>query len=339
MKRYLAAILLLSVMLSGCGLLNRQQDQTISPVTPETDPEPTINTVALETYYVVNCEEGISMYTSADVSSAELCRIPLGAGVSYIQTEANGFYKITYQGLTGYAFAENLSATAPQVVEKYVTYYVVNCNEYITLRTQPDVSADAVCRVPLGSSVSYISTADNGYYKVNYNGETGYALASYLSQDPKAHSKPQENTGSLSGGIYATCYVVNCRQSITLRTSPNTSAGEYCQIPLGAAVSYISASSNGFYKVIYNGQVGYALASYLSFTKPSGGHYDYVYYLQVVNCQRSITLRTAPNTMAGEYCQIPLGSYVEYLGSAENGFYLVAYNGYVGYALASYLSW
>ena len=42
---------------------------------------------------------------------------------------------------------------------------------------------------------------------------------------------------------------------------------------------------------------------------------------------------------AGEYCQIPLGSYVEYLGAAENGFYLVAYNGYVGYALASYLMW
>ena len=51
--------------------------------------------------------------------------------------------------------------------------------------------------------------------------------------------------------MYPTYYVVNCKQSITLRTSPSTSASEICQIPLGSAVSYISTASNGFYFISY----------------------------------------------------------------------------------------
>ena len=64
---------------------------------------------------------------------------------------------------------------------------------------------------------------------------------------------------------YRTMYVVNCNESITLRTSPSTSASEICQIPLGATVSYVESAANGFYKVVYLGNTGYALASYLQF--------------------------------------------------------------------------
>lgn len=61
------------------------------------------------------------------------------------------------------------------------------------------------------------------------------------------------------------CQVVNCRESITLRTEPSTSASEICQIPIAAFVTYLGAAENGFYQVEFNGNVGYALASYLSF--------------------------------------------------------------------------
>lgn len=137
---------------------------------------------------------------------------------------------------------------------------------------------------------------------------------------------------------YETCFVVNCRESITLRKSPSTKAEEYCQIPLGAAVSYVGTAGNGFYQVIYNGQSGYALASYLSFDSGENPEEQDVTYMEVVNCRESITLRKTPSTKGEEFCQIPLGALVEYKGTAENGFYMVVYNGYTGYALASYLT-
>lgn len=133
---------------------------------------------------------------------------------------------------------------------------------------------------------------------------------------------------------YQTCFVVNCKESITLRSEPSTKASDICQIPLGAPVSYVETAENGFYKIIYNGKTGYGLASYLSFDDGV----DNAIFMQVVNCKESITLRKVPSTSADEFCQIPLGAIVEFLGAAENGFYYVEYNGYDGYALASYLT-
>lgn len=137
----------------------------------------------------------------------------------------------------------------------YITMFVVNCNESITLRTSPSTSSTEICQIPLGASVSYISSDINGFYKIAYQGKTGYALAAYLSE-----TEPE-----LGETIYYTMRVVNCNESITLRTSPSTSASEICQIPLWETVSYIETAANGFYKISYLGKTGYALASYLEF--------------------------------------------------------------------------
>lgn len=73
-------------------------------------------------------------------------------------------------------------AQTAAVPVNYITYYVVNCNESITLRTSASTSASEICQIPLGSAVSYVESAANGFYKVIYNGHTGYALASYLEE-------------------------------------------------------------------------------------------------------------------------------------------------------------
>ena len=61
-----------------------------------------------------------------------------------------------------------------------------------------------------------------------------------------------------------TYYVVNCRQSITLREAPSVYAAEITQIPLGAPVTFLNNVGNGFYRINYDGLIGFALASYLA---------------------------------------------------------------------------
>lgn len=58
---------------------------------------------------------------------------------------------------------------------------VANCSEYITLREEPDTSAASLAKLPLGAEVDEVGWAENGFRKVSYQGQTGYALASYLS--------------------------------------------------------------------------------------------------------------------------------------------------------------
>ena len=311
----------------------KKADPTATP-TPVTSQQTTPQNQYV-IYYVVNCKQSITLRPQPDVNSGEITQIPLGSAVSYVEAAENGFYKVIYNGSTGYALASYLSATKPSETATsgqintadYETYYVVNCKQSITLRPQPDVNSGEITQIPLGAAVSYVKAAENGVYQVIYNGNTGYALASYLST-----TKPSVSTSNNTVS-YETYYVVNCKQSITLRPQPDVNSGEICQIPLGAAVSFISTASNGFYYISYNGNTGYSLASYLS---SSSGNSSYS-TCRVVNCNESITLRPQPDVDSGEICQIPLGETVSYIGTAANGFYEIYYMGNHGYSLADYL--
>ena len=212
-------------------------------------------------------------------------------------------------------------AQAQQNTQIYTNMYVVNCRESITLRTSPSTKASAIRQIPLGAAVSYIETSENGFYKVSYMGDTGYALSQYLST---------ENVSNSANMLpYPILYVVNCKESITLRTSPSTKASAIRQIPLGAAVSYIETSENGFYKVSYMGDTGYALSQYLSSyesDEPPALGEEYIFRDGVVvNCKTSITLRESASTSAKEITQIPLDSLVIVYEKTGNGFYYVGY--------------
>lgn len=72
------------------------------------DTAPTVNDTAYYTMRVVNCHESISLRKSPSIKAVEICQIPLGAIVSYVDSAADGFYEISYLGKNGYALASYL---------------------------------------------------------------------------------------------------------------------------------------------------------------------------------------------------------------------------------------
>ena len=147
-------------------------------VTPAPAPPATSTNInVVDTYYVVNCKEYITLRDTPSTKGADLAHIPLGESVGYIENAGNGFYKVKYNGKYGYALASYLSSEergAP------MTATVVNCNEYITLRATPSTSGADLAHIPLGAVTQFVSTAENGFYYIYYNGQYGYALQSYL---------------------------------------------------------------------------------------------------------------------------------------------------------------
>lgn len=161
------------------------------------------------------------------------------------------------------AHSESLQETQPQTVavtqaQVLTTLYVVNCNESITLRVSDSTNAKEIKQIPLGAAVSFMENAANGFYKVSYNGSTGYALASYLSVDPYDHYVAPTTASTVWSGK-----VVRCNEYITLRRTPSTKGEEITKIPLGAIVTVYSGADNGFYYIDYDGFEGYALAGYI----------------------------------------------------------------------------
>ena len=161
------------------------------------------------------------------------------------------------------AHSESLQEAQPQTAavtqaQVLTTLYVVNCNESITLRVSDSTNAKEIRQIPLGAAVSFMENAANGFYKVSYNGSTGYALASYLSVDPYDHYVAPTKASTVWSGK-----VVRCNEYITLRRTPSTKGEEITKIPLGAIVTVYSGADNGFYYIDYDGFEGYALAGYI----------------------------------------------------------------------------
>ena len=156
-----------------------------------------------------------------------------------------------------------LQETQPQTAavtqaQVLTTLYVVNCNESITLRVSDSTNSKEIRQIPLGAAVSFMENAANGFYKVSYNGSTGYALASYLSVDPYDHYVASTTASTVWSGK-----VVRCNEYITLRRIPSTKGEEITKIPLGSIVTVYSGAENGFYYINYDGMEGYALAGYI----------------------------------------------------------------------------
>ena len=337
----IASVLLIAIISAIIYLcLSKADHKQSMPDAEQTENTETINEISESqdstvkyNLYVTNSKGQTILYQDHNTESNKIAELSFGDSCGYIETSQNGFYKIAYNGKIGYVFAEYLSTEKPEVTStpqapSTQIMYVVNCNESITLRPSDNVNSGEITQIPLGASVEYLGQANNGFYKIRYNGSVGYALAQYLSKT-KQSAATTPSTQIM--------YVVNCNESITLRPSDNVNSGEITQIPLGASVEYLGQANNGFYKIRYNGSVGYSLSQYLSTSRQPQNTAPTTQTLRVVNCKESITLRPSDNVNSGEITQIPLGATVEYLGQARNGFYRVRYNGAEGYALSQYL--
>lgn len=138
---------------------------------------------------VVNCQVAVSLRENPDVYSECLIEIPLGTKVD-VQSDSdiNGFWLVNYKSNTGYVLKEylrpipwiecrdesnfNLRASVPA--------YIVNCREAVSLRYAPDVAADCLIEIPLGTKVDVCTIVYNGFVPVRYNGCTGYVLREYV---------------------------------------------------------------------------------------------------------------------------------------------------------------
>lgn len=72
--------------------------------------------------------------------------------------------------------------------------YVVNCDEWVSLREHADTSSSRLTKVPLGARVSNVYNTSFGFFYCEYNGYRGFILKEYLST--KSAPKPNPNKDS-----------------------------------------------------------------------------------------------------------------------------------------------
>ena len=193
--------------------------------------------------------------------------------------------------------------------------------ENLNLRDKASTSGRILTTIPKGKTVTILSEKDeNGWYKVSYDGKTGYVSRSYLTTSNSTPAVSKTGTAT---------------ENLNLRDQPGTSGKILTTIPKGKTVMILSEKDeNGWYKVSYGGKTGYVSGSYLT-TSPSGST---TITTKTGTATENLNLRNQASLSGKILTTIPKGKTVTILSEKdENGWYKVSYDGKTGYAISNYI--
>lgn len=153
----------------------------------------------------------------------------------------------------------------------------VTAKDVLNLRSAPTTadSENVVAQLKNGESAKRIGVnKDTGWSKLEYNGQTVYAVSRYLTTD-LAYKPPVQKTNpnrvnTLDGRviIFTDCDdYISPKNYVNLRLEPSTSEGNatvHAQLNYGEVVHRTGYSADaGWSRVEYNGQVVYVVTSYM----------------------------------------------------------------------------
>ncbi len=180
----------------------------------------------------------VNIRNGAGTSYTSLGTVASGTDVTVIGTETNGWYKVS------------LLLNSKQTVGYCSSQYITMLSEGTTtsnlnLRSSASTSSSALTQIPLGKTVSIIGDKNNGWYKVEYNGITGYCSADYITISPKTISTIVNAVGT---GLTYKWYFKNKGDSnftLTTTFTGNTYKVEMNESRAGRQIYCVVTDKNG----------------------------------------------------------------------------------------------
>ena len=174
--------------------------------------------------------------------------IPAGAHVFDHGDLRNGFRRVTYDNIRGWASDTYLKAGTPipgevgPVIGAGVTTTAVNH------RSGPSVGDTVIRVLPRGTTVEITETVVDGFRYAYAQGVGGWIYAEYIAPEGGEHPGYGTTTTALN-----------------LRSQPSTDARVLAVIPAGSQIRWTDELSNGFRRITYDGRSGWAYNAYLAF--------------------------------------------------------------------------
>ncbi len=178
-----------------------------------------------------------------------------------------------YDSVTQPKDNEPTSKNAENNPELGITF--IAANEYVTakdetnLRTAPNTQASVAATIKNGDIVLRVGIGDNGWSKLNYNGVIVYAKTNLLTTDTTKETTKETQTTSTNAGSKVTFTQVNeqvtAKEETNLRTVMSSADDSTIVVTIknGEYVTRTGIGDNGWSRLEYNGQIVYAITSYL----------------------------------------------------------------------------
>ena len=198
-----------------------------------------------------------SLYLRQSPGGAVITTLSKGTTVAVLNNSSS-WYKVSVNGKEGYVSGEYLTGTTATDVA--LGTGTVKCSSSVNFRSAPNTSSTSYGELKNGTKVNVVGVS-SGWYKVTYNGKTGYIHPDYItlaSSSAGTAIAPSNTVTSTTG----TAGTVKCSSSVNLRSEANTSSSILAELKNGTAVTVVS-TANGWCKVACSGKTGYISADYL----------------------------------------------------------------------------
>ena len=143
--------------------------------------------------------DALRLRSAASTDSAILATASEGDAVIVLEDAGNNWYKVDYESVQGYMSGEYL--TISQKADAAIGYGKVNAGgSSLNMRSAPSTSSSKVASLADGAVVKIIGV-DGGWYKVDYNGKTGYVSSDYMITTKETTSRGSETTAAASSSM------------------------------------------------------------------------------------------------------------------------------------------
>ncbi|MDO5401931.1 MAG: GH25 family lysozyme, partial [Eubacteriales bacterium] len=182
----------------------------------------------------------------------------------------------------------------------------MTAKEETNLRAEPNTSSEIIATITNGIYVTRTGKSDSGWSRVIYNGQTCYAYTQLLTSETIEKTTVAEVEAGIT--FLEVNESVTAKEETNLRTAPGFDGDVAASIKNGTIATRTGIGDNGWSRVVYNGNIYYAVTSYLTTDLSVNTTEETTGYNQIVNGQtfapaggkvtakEETNLRTAPTT-------------------------------------------
>lgn len=248
--------------------------------------------------------------------------LPHGTVVNILGTSGQ-WYKISYNGKVGYVRGDYLTLGGAAVGSGSGTGTIKlkDPSSSLNVRSGPSTSTSVVGSLPHGTVVQ-ITGKSGDWYKINFNGTTGYVKGDFIT------------LGGLISSGNGTVTLKDPSSALNLRSSSSITSNVVGSLAHGTVVKIIGTEGQ-WYKIEFNGETGYVkndfvtLGGSMSSAKGTGT-------IQLQDSSSSLNVRSGASITSGVIGSLQNGSIIQIIGT-EGQWYKISFNGKVGYVRGDYV--
>ncbi len=241
---------------------------------------------------VVNVSTSLRVRQSPSTSSSVVGSLR-GGQTFEIKGKSGSWYYINVNGLTGYIHGdyvqvgENSSNNGGQSSENNSgmdtslagkTGKVVNVSTSLRIRQSPSTSSSVVGSLSAGQTFK-INGKNGAWYNIDAQGIKGHVHGDYvqvLSGNEGSNNSNNNQSGNSNNNLDEsyngkTGKVVNVTTNLRLRSQPNTSSSVLAYLLPNERFTLQGKTSSGWFKVNYNGKIGYLHEDYVRIVSSDEG--------------------------------------------------------------------